>query len=245
MDIKGVIPMMEIAPDPEILKAVQELCKALDGGGYNAKPAPTMSSNDVACMSDEEFTRMFDMPAPIEVGQVWLDGKTEYTVLGKAKRPGLWMVSYENRDGVLRTSDWSEEGILSYGKLVGRRPVVDGVALVPGHVAVLSNGEARIDECPPDDRSDKYTYSVSYHGDWPGMKSGPYYIDPPAGTPRSDEVSKAVEAVDQALKSFVGSIKTFSKSPEPDRSKFPHQCPRCGKPAYIGFASTECSAGCA
>lgn len=31
----------------------------------------------------------------------------------------------------------------------------------------------------------------------------------------------------------------------PDPSKFPHVCPKCGSPAYIGFNSTECSkAGC-
>lgn len=206
-------------------EAIAELVKALEPGNYTAAPAHTVS--------DEEFMRMFAEPLQqIEVGQVWLEGSTEYTVLGPAKRPGLWMVSYENRDGVLRTSDWSEEGMRGYGKLVGRRPVVDGVALVPGHVAVLSNGEWRIDECPPDDRSDKYTYSVSYHGDWLGMQSRAWHIDPLTGMPIPGGES-------------VAAVKTPSKSPEPDRSKFPHDCPRCGRPAYIGFASTECSAGCA
>lgn len=27
-------------------------------------------------------------------------------------------------------------------------------------------------------------------------------------------------------------------------SSYPHACPRCGKPAYIGFAKVDCSGGC-
>src|SRR5690349_10862569 len=29
-----------------------------------------------------------------------------------------------------------------------------------------------------------------------------------------------------------------------DMSKFPHKCPKCKSPAYIGFATVECSGGC-
>lgn len=29
--------------------------------------------------------------------------------------------------------------------------------------------------------------------------------------------------------------------PAEDLSRYPHRCPRCQAPAYIGFASTECS----
>lgn len=32
--------------------------------------------------------------------------------------------------------------------------------------------------------------------------------------------------------------------PKADASRFPHKCPGCGKPAYIGFNSTECSVAC-
>jgi len=33
-------------------------------------------------------------------------------------------------------------------------------------------------------------------------------------------------------------------SPQLDLSRFPHTCPRCGDPAYIGFTTIECSKGC-
>ena len=29
-----------------------------------------------------------------------------------------------------------------------------------------------------------------------------------------------------------------------DRARFPHYCPRCRAPAYIGFASVDCAARC-
>lgn len=29
-----------------------------------------------------------------------------------------------------------------------------------------------------------------------------------------------------------------------DTTRFPHKCPRCGAPAYVGLSSVECSAGC-
>jgi hypothetical protein len=29
-----------------------------------------------------------------------------------------------------------------------------------------------------------------------------------------------------------------------DMSKYPHKCPKCSSPAYIGFTSVECSKGC-
>jgi hypothetical protein len=38
---------------------------------------------------------------------------------------------------------------------------------------------------------------------------------------------------------------SVSDPPAVDRSRFPHSCPRCGSPAYVGLASAECSrAGC-
>ncbi len=27
-------------------------------------------------------------------------------------------------------------------------------------------------------------------------------------------------------------------------SKYPHKCPHCGGPAYVGFSSVDCQAGC-
>jgi hypothetical protein len=30
-----------------------------------------------------------------------------------------------------------------------------------------------------------------------------------------------------------------------EMSAFPHSCPRCSAPAYVGFVSIDCSAGCA
>lgn len=30
----------------------------------------------------------------------------------------------------------------------------------------------------------------------------------------------------------------------PDRKQYPHDCPRCKAPAYIGFAKVDCSAKC-
>lgn len=30
----------------------------------------------------------------------------------------------------------------------------------------------------------------------------------------------------------------------PAASRFPHVCPRCAAPAYVGFSSVECSQGC-
>lgn len=32
--------------------------------------------------------------------------------------------------------------------------------------------------------------------------------------------------------------------PPVDRARFPHACPRCGRPAYRGLNLVECSAGC-
>lgn len=32
--------------------------------------------------------------------------------------------------------------------------------------------------------------------------------------------------------------------PEPDRVHYPHTCPRCAAPAYIGMRIVECSGGC-
>lgn len=29
-----------------------------------------------------------------------------------------------------------------------------------------------------------------------------------------------------------------------DQARYPHACPRCGKPAYIGLGNVECSGGC-
>jgi hypothetical protein len=33
-------------------------------------------------------------------------------------------------------------------------------------------------------------------------------------------------------------------TPTIDVSKYPHKCPKCGKPAYVGFSSIDCSANC-
>jgi len=38
--------------------------------------------------------------------------------------------------------------------------------------------------------------------------------------------------------------KTSTASPTPSSDKYPHKCPRCGSPAYLGFSSVECSMGC-
>lgn len=37
-----------------------------------------------------------------------------------------------------------------------------------------------------------------------------------------------------------------ASKPKLDKSKYPHVCPKlgCGKPAYLGFNSIDCSAGC-
>jgi hypothetical protein len=41
----------------------------------------------------------------------------------------------------------------------------------------------------------------------------------------------------------IDSLKNQEVKPETDQSKFPHRCPSCGSPAYIGLLSVECSNG--
>lgn len=35
-----------------------------------------------------------------------------------------------------------------------------------------------------------------------------------------------------------------ARAEAPRDDKYPHKCPRCGSPAYVGFSSIECSRGC-
>lgn len=41
-------------------------------------------------------------------------------------------------------------------------------------------------------------------------------------------------------------VRVRYRAPVVDRSRFPHACPRCGQPAYVGAtpAALDCSAGC-
>lgn len=46
---------------------------------------------------------------------------------------------------------------------------------------------------------------------------------------------------------FMGKLDTmevYAKAPTPGADRFPHKCPRCGSPAYLGFSSIDCSKGC-
>lgn len=36
-------------------------------------------------------------------------------------------------------------------------------------------------------------------------------------------------------------LRVVAPAAGPDLSRFPHKCPKCGSPAYVGFSSTECS----
>lgn len=36
---------------------------------------------------------------------------------------------------------------------------------------------------------------------------------------------------------------SYPRSAPVDLARFPHACPRCGKPAYVGLAAVECSDG--
>jgi hypothetical protein len=50
----------------------------------------------------------------------------------------------------------------------------------------------------------------------------------------------------QFVFNFDQAKKVFTKYPAqlPDNERFPHRCPKCDKPAYIGMNNVECSAGC-
>lgn len=42
----------------------------------------------------------------------------------------------------------------------------------------------------------------------------------------------------------VSDIETILSQSSTDLSKYPHKCPKCSSPCYIGFASIDCSNAC-
>lgn len=61
----------------------------------------------------------------------------------------------------------------------------------------------------------------------------------------AEEIAEAIDR--QVLKDmldFVGGLCDYPASNGVDRSRFPHGCPRCGGPAYIGLNDVDCAAGC-
>lgn len=56
-----------------------------------------------------------------------------------------------------------------------------------------------------------------------------------AGTPQAEFSTVQPKTMSEWLVSWGDAV---------DLTRFPHCCPRCSKPAYIGFSVVECSAGC-
>lgn len=66
------------------------------------------------------------------------------------------------------------------------------------------------------------------------------------------ELTMSSQELDEYWQAFTKSLReAFETADEyllpkrpPDRSRFPHDCPRCGRPAYVGLSDVDCSAGC-
>jgi hypothetical protein len=64
-----------------------------------------------------------------------------------------------------------------------------------------------------------------------------------------ERYSRIAEEVDrEALERLRGLLKLPDEYVLPkrsDRGRFPHSCPRCGGPAYVGLNDVDCAEGCA
>jgi hypothetical protein len=58
------------------------------------------------------------------------------------------------------------------------------------------------------------------------------------------ECADDIEGKSKRKPEFNGSLKYCDYKPKQQDNRYPHKCPNCGAPAYVGLGKIDCSAGC-